>query len=301
MTLNNNINNNILNTERNEPCWCNSGVKYKFCHMNQDDKLLKPLLQQGYTLPPKHLILNNNQILGIKKCADLTKSILDQAEQYIKSGVSTLEINNIIHDLTIKNNAIPAPLNYNNFPKSCCTSLNNVVCHGIPSEKDILKNGDILNIDVTNILDGFYADMSRMYKIGGISQEAEHLINITEKCLYAGIEAVKPYTPTNVIGDTIHKIADQNNLSVVKSYCGHGVGLKFHEEPEILHYTAPSQKGMIMLPNMVFTIEPMLNIGDFDCYVADDRWTALTSDGSLSAQQEHTILVTQDGYEILTL
>ncbi len=142
--------------------------------------------------------------------------------------------------------------------------------------------------------------MSRMYKIGDVSEEAENLIKVTKECLIKGIEAVKPYTPINNIGDVINKIADDNNYSVVKSYCGHGVGLKFHEEPEILHYRS-AKKGMIMLPNMVFTIEPMINIGNFDCYVEEDRWTAITSDGSLSAQMEHTILVTEDGYEILTI
>lgn len=289
----------ILDTERNEPCWCHSGIKYKFCHMKKDEQLLKPLKNEGYILPYKHLILNKEQIDGIKKCADLTKNILNQVEEQIKIGVSTLELNDKIHKLVIEGNAIPAPLNYNNFPKSCCTSLNNVVCHGIPSEKDILKEGDILNIDVTNILNGYYADMSRMYKIGKVSKEAENLIDVTEKCLKKGINAVKPYTPINNIGDAINNVADKNKLSVVKAYCGHGVGLKFHEEPNILHYRT-DKKGMIMLPNMVFTIEPMLNIGNFDCFIAEDKWTALTSDGSLSAQLEHTILVTEDGYEILT-
>ncbi|MFI3230687.1 MAG: methionyl aminopeptidase [bacterium] len=290
----------ILNTERNEPCWCNSGVKYKFCHMKRDEQFLKPLKQEGYIIPKKHLILNENQIQGIKKCADLTRDILDEVESYIRAGVSTLEINDMIHELVIKSKAIPAPLNYNNFPKSCCTSINNVVCHGIPSNKDILQNGDILNIDVTNILDGYYADMSRMYKIGEVSEEAENLIKVTRECLLKGIEEVKPYTPINNIANTINKIADDNNYSVVKSYCGHGVGLKFHEEPEILHYRT-NKKGMVMLPNMVFTIEPMINIGDFDCYIGEDRWTAYTNDGSLSAQMEHTILVTEEGYEILTI
>lgn len=289
----------MFNLERNEPCWCGSGKKYKSCHIRQDEEKLMPYQKQGYPIPNKNLILNQKQIEGIEKSAKLTKSILDEVGKYIKEGISTLEINDLVHKLTIDAGAIPAPLNYRGFPKSCCTSINNVICHGIPSKKDILKDGDIINVDITSILDGYYADMSRMYMIGNVSDNAKKLIEVTKECLMAGIEAVKPYEPVSKIGDVINDIADKNGYGVVRALTGHGVGLKFHEEPNINHFRT-NTKSMIMVPNMVFTIEPMINEGTYDCYVGDDNWTVYTKDGKLSAQWEHTILVTETGYKILT-
>lgn len=291
----------MFGTERNEPCWCGSGRKYKTCHLRTDEDILAPLQRDGYILPNRNIILQDEQIAKMRHSANLTKSILDEAEKHIKEGISTLEINDIIHKLTTDLGGIPAPLNYKGFPKSCCTSINNVVCHGIPSEKDILKDGDIVNVDITSIFDGYHADMSRMYMIGNVSENAKKLVEVTKDCLMAGINAVKPYRPVSDIGDIINNITDEHGYSIIRALTGHGIGLKFHQEPTINHYRV-KEKTMIMVPNMIFTIEPMINEGTYDCYVdKNDDWTVLTKDGKLSAQWEHTILVTKDGCEILTL
>ena len=279
----------MFNIERNEQCWCGSGKKYKSCHLRKDEEMLQPFEKQGYPLPNKNLILTQNQIEGMEKSAKLTKSIIDETEKIIKEGVSTLEINDLVHKLTIDAGAKPAPLNYNGFPKSCCTSINNVICHGIPSKNDILKDGDIINLDITSILDGYYSDMSRMYMIGNVSENAKKLV-----------EVVKPYRPISDIGNVINDIADKHGYGVVRALTGHGIGLNFHQEPNINHYRTDA-KTMIMVPNMVFTIEPMINEGTFDCYIGSDKWTVYTKDNKLSAQWEHTILVTETGYKILTI
>lgn len=291
----------MFGVERNEPCWCGSGRKYKTCHLRKDEDILYPMQREGYILPNKNIILQKEQIEGMRISAKITKKILDDAEIHIKEGVSTLEVNDIIHKLTINAGAIPAPLNYNGFPKSCCTSINNVVCHGIPSKDDILKDGDIVNVDITSIFNGYHADMSRMYMIGNVSENARKLVEVTKECLFAGIDAVKPYEPVSNIGSVINDIADKHNYSIIRALSGHGIGLKFHQEPTINHYRT-NDKTMIMIPNMVFTIEPMINEGTYDCYVDEiDKWTVYTKDKKLSAQWEHTILVTEDGFEILTL
>ena len=289
----------MFNLERNEKCWCGSGKKYKACHLRQDEEMLQHFLKQGYPMPTRDLILNPEQIEAMEKSSRITKAILDEVESIIKEGVSTLEINDKVHKLTIDAGAIPAPLNYNGFPKSCCTSINNVICHGIPSKKDILKDGDIVNVDITSIFNGYHADMSRMYMIGNVSDKAKKLVEVTKECLMAGIEAVKPYRPVSDIGNVINDIADKNGYGVVRALTGHGLGLKFHQEPNINHYRTDA-KTMIMVPNMVFTIEPMINEGTFDCYLGDDDWTVYTKDNKLSAQWEHTVLVTETGYKILT-
>lgn len=289
----------MYNIERNEPCWCGSCKKYKVCHLDSDNDNLALFQSRGYPLPTRDLILSPNQIEGMKKSSILSKYILDEAQKHIKEGITTLEINNIIHKLTIDNGAIPAPLNYNGFPKSCCTSINNVVCHGIPSKNDILKNGDILNVDITSILNGYYSDMSRMYTIGNVLPSAKKLIEVTKECLDIGIRCIKPYMPIGDIGNAIEAHANKYGYGVVKALCGHGIGLKFHQEPNVNHYKT-NKKTMIIVPNMVFTIEPMINEGNFDCYTLSDDWTVVTKDNSLSAQWEHTILVTEDGSYVLT-
>jgi methionyl aminopeptidase len=239
------------------------------------------------------------QIDGMRKCGKLVRETLDMLDSVIKPGMSTLQINDLVHDYTIKHGAIPAPLNYKGFPKSVCTSVNNIVCHGIPSKDDILKDGDILNVDITSILGGFYADSNRMYTIGKPSDDAQKLIDVTKECLFIGIEQVKPYQRLNNIGDKIDEHATNHGFSVVRDLCGHGIGLQFHEEPEVVHY-AQNEKGIIMLPGMTFTIEPMINAGGWKVKVLKDKWTVVTADNSLSAQWEHTVLVTDTGYEILT-
>lgn len=288
----------MLKMELNDKCWCGSGKKYKACHLKIDDEMLKKY--RGYPIPNRSLILTKEQIQGVRQSAIVTKQILDEAEKIIKEGVSTEEINQLIHKLTLKAGGTPAPLNYRGFPKSCCTSINNVICHGIPSEKDILKNGDILNVDITTILNGYYADMSRMYMIGDVSDNAKKLVKVTKECLEEGIKAIKPYEPVSNIGNRINDIADEYGYSVVRALTGHGIGLQFHTEPNVEHYRTDEKK-MILFPNMILTVEPMINEGSFHCHTLNDNWTVVTDDGKLSAQWEHTILVTEDGCEILTI
>ncbi len=253
---------------------------------------------QGYIMPSKELILLPEQIQGIRESADVSIHIMDELDKRIEEGITTNQIDKWVSEMTKQAGAYAATLGYNGFPKSVCTSINECVCHGIPSERK-LKDGDIINVDITTILNGYYSDMSRMYMIGNVSDEARRLVEVTKRCLEIGIEKVKPYTPIGNIGNAINDYADENGCSVVRALCGHGVGLNFHNEPMVEHFRT-EEKTMIMVPGMVFTIEPMINLGDFDCEVLDDDWTVVTKDNSLSAQWEHTILVTQTGYEILT-
>jgi methionyl aminopeptidase len=231
----------------------------------------------------------------------LASEVLEMIGQYVKPGVSTEELDQICHDYIVKEqNAIPAPLNYKGFPKSICTSVNHQVCHGIPSDDKILKESDIINIDVTVIKEGFHGDTSKMYHVGKPSILAERLCKVTQECMYQAISIVKPDLHIGDIGAVIQKHAYDNNFSVVKDYCGHGIGKNFHESPQILHYGIKNT-GMRLEEGMTFTIEPMINSGKYKTKLLNDGWTVVTQDHSLSAQWEHTILVTSNGYEILTL
>ena len=288
-----------MKMNRNDHCWCGSGLKYKKCHMNFDEKYER-LKEEGYEMPSRDIIKTPEQIEGIKKSAEITKGALDLVAEKIHEGMSTEEINTIVHNYTIEKGGIPAPLNYQGFPKSVCTSINEEVCHGIPDENIILRNGDIINVDVSTILDGYYSDSSRMFMIGDVSEEAKKLVEVTKECLYKGIEAVKPWGFLGDIGAAIQEHAEAHGYSVVRDFGGHGVGLEFHEEPFVYHFGNKGE-GMILVPGMVFTIEPMINAGGYSLFVdADNDWTAITDDGSLSAQWEHQILVTEDGVEIIS-
>jgi len=255
-------------------------------------------LNKGYHLIEERFVKSDNDIEGIVKSSVITKGALDLMDDFLKAGVTTNEINKKIHEFTLSKGGIPAPLDYHGFPKSVCTSINEVICHGIPSDRP-LKNGDIVNVDVTTILDGYYSDSSRMYIIGEGSDGAKKLVQAAKKCLEIGIEAVKPYQPINRIGEHIEAYANGLGYSVVRDFVGHGIGLEFHEPPHVFHFKS-SEKGEIMIPGMVFTIEPMINEGTFETIVLEDNWTAVTADGKLSAQWEHTVLVTADGCRILT-
>ncbi len=254
---------------------------------------------QGYIIPHVSLIKSPEQIAGIKKSGKITSQILDMLEKEVQPGMTTADIDKLVYDYTIAHGAIPAPLNYNGYPKSVCTSINDVVCHGIPSERTVLKSGDIVNIDVSTILDGYFSDASRMYMVGNVSEEAKRLVEVTKECLELGTKQVKPFGSTNDIGKAIEPFANQKGYTVVRDLGGHGVGLKFHEEPHIDHFEKQG-KGFLMVPGMVFTIEPMINEGNYSVKLARDRWTVTTRDGSLSAQWEYTIAVTETGYEILS-
>jgi methionyl aminopeptidase len=282
---------------RNEPCWCGSGRKYKKCHMEQDARL-EELAQAGYPIPPRKIIKTEAQIEGIRRACQLSKEILDMVDKRIKIGISTAEIDTWVHEYTIGHGAIPAPLNYEGFPRSVCTSINEVICHGIPDETR-LQDGDIVNVDVTTILDGYYGDVSRMFLIGDPSPLARELVQVARECLYLGIEQVKPFCRIGDIAYAIEQHANEHGFSVVQEYGGHGVGLQFHEDPFVQHYGA-RDCGMVLVPGMVFTIEPMINAGRYECQRLADGWTTITADHSLSAQWEHTVRVTADGVEILS-
>ena len=282
---------------RNDPCWCGSGKKYKRCHYESDQRL-KVLVAQGYPMPAKKIIKTADQIEGIRKSCQLTKKLLDGLNDLIKPGVTTNELDQWVYDQTLQHGATPAPLGYKGFPKSICTSINEVVCHGIPEDRTLI-DGDIINVDITCILDGYYGDSCRMYCVGNVSQEAQQLIKVTKQCLEAAISTLKPFDSIGVVGETIQRIAKQHNYGVVEMFGGHGVGNEFHEEPFVYH-CARNEKQMICVPGMIFTIEPMINMGKPDCKILSDGWTAVTQDGSLSAQWEHTVLVTADSIDVLT-
>lgn len=249
------------------------------------------------------IIKTQEQINGIKESCKLASSTLDYITPYVKAGVSTAELDLIIEEYITKNKALPAPKGYkvgkHVYPKATCISVNEVVCHGIPDDTK-LKDGDILNIDVTTILNGYYGDTSRMFAVGNISKKAKELIDITERALYIGIEAVKPGRRFGDIGYAIAKYVLRKGYSIVEEFCGHGVGIEFHEPPLIQHIANP-KTGDVIKPNMIFTIEPMINRGVRDIVISESNyWTVSTKDKSLSAQWEHTVLVTQNGREILT-
>ncbi|MBQ7266652.1 MAG: methionyl aminopeptidase [Firmicutes bacterium] len=285
---------------RNERCWCGSGKKYKVCHEWSDEEKLSKFATEGYPLPERELILNKEQIEGIKESSKITVKILDELQSFIKEGISTQAIDDLVYNITTDMGGICAPYDYEGFPKHCCTSVNDVVCHGIPDEYEILTEGDIINVDITTILNGYYSDASRMYTIGNISDNAKQLVEVTKQCMYAGIECIKPYMPVGEIGNVINDITDKYNYGVVRALCGHGVGIDFHIDPIVNHYRT-DKKTMILVPGMVLTVEPMINEGTWDVVIdEDDGWTVSSADGSLSAQWEHTVLVTEEGCEIIT-
>ncbi len=236
---------------------------------------------------------------GMRRAGRLAAEALDLIAEHVRPGVSTAQLDRIIHEFTVDNGAVPAPLYYRGFPRSICTSINHVVCHGIPGAKR-LKEGDIVNIDVTMILDGWHGDSSRMYPVGRISRKAERLIEVTHEALMRGIAAVKPGATTGDIGHAIQTYAESERCSVVRDFCGHGLGRLFHDAPNILHYGQPGS-GFELKPGMFFTIEPMLNLGKPQVKILNDGWTAVTRDRSLSAQFEHSLGVTETGCEIFTL
>jgi len=245
-------------------------------------------------------IKSPEEIEKMRIAGRLAAEVLEMIEPHVKPGITTNELDKICHDYIVnEQDAIPAPLNYHGFPKSICTSVNHTVCHGIPSDKK-LKKGDIINIDITVIKDGFHGDTSKMFYVGEPSIKAKRVSEIARECMVKGIKLVKPGTTLGDIGATIQQHAESNNCSIVREYCGHGIGLKFHEEPQVLHY-GKAGSGVALEQGMTFTIEPMVNVGKRDVKVLPDEWTVITRDRSLSAQWEHTILVTADGFEVLTL
>jgi methionyl aminopeptidase len=280
---------------RNTPCPCGSGKKYKNCCRNKKKEIsLKEEYKRRYDI----ILKEPHQIQGIKKSGKLLISILDQVEEMIRPGLKTEEINTFVHEQTIKAGAIPAPLNYRGFPKSVCVSVNEVICHGIPGDR-VLKDGDIVNVDITPILDGYYADASKTFFVGTPTEQGRKIVNVAAESLKRGIETIAPGATLGDIGYAIQSYAESQGCSVVREFVGHGVGINFHEQPQVLHFGTRG-KGTCLVPGMVFTIEPMINLGKRELHVLEDRWTAVTNDGSLSAQFEQTLLVTENGWESLT-
>ncbi|MBT3386968.1 MAG: type I methionyl aminopeptidase [Desulfobacula sp.] len=279
----------------NTLCPCGSQKKYKNCCRN---KKMEISIKEEYKRKYDILLKEPRQIQSIKKCGELLISILNNVEKMIKPGLKTEAINTFVHEEIIKAGAIPAPLNYRGFPKSVCVSVNEVICHGIPGER-ILNDGDIVNVDITPILDGYYADASKTFFVGSPTKEGQKIVSVAAESLKRGIQAVAPGATLGDIGYAIQSYAEACGCSVVREFVGHGVGIDFHEQPQILHF-GTKRKGVTLVPGMVFTIEPMINIGKRDLHVLEDRWTAVTNDGALSAQFEQTILVTENGWESLT-
>lgn len=283
---------------RNEPCWCGSGKKYKACHEWFDEKVIKCQMD-GHIIPDREMIKTKEQIDGIRESGLRNIAVLDYVAANIRVGMSTEEIDRMVYEKTKELGGRPAPLYFDGYPKSVCTSINNQVCHGIPSEDVILQEGDIVNVDVSTIYNGYFSDSSRMFCMGRLSEEAQYIVRIAKECMEKGIEQVKPWGFLGDMADAVNSHAKANGCSVVRDIGGHGVGLEFHEEPFVSYVT---QKGteMLMAPGMVFTIEPMVNRGTDEIYVDDENgWTTYTDDGKLSAQWEVTVAVTEDGCEIL--
>ena len=281
-----------------DACWCGSGKAYQKCHQEFDRKI-RAARKEGHEVPSHQIIKTPAQIEKIRESGKLNIAILDYVAERIKTGVTTEDINTWVHEYTIKNGGIPAPLGFEGFPKSVCTSIDAQVCHGIPSKDVVLKDGDIINVDVSTILDGYYSDSSRMFMIGSVSPEKERLVRVTKEAVQKGLEAVKPWGYLGDMGQAIHDYVKQHGYSVVEEIGGHGVGLDFHEDPFVSYVTTRGTE-MLMAPGMIFTIEPMVNMGSDEIYIdGKNGWTVYTEDGKPSAQWEIMVLVTEDGYEVL--
>lgn len=282
--------------QRNDPCWCGSGKKYKKCHLAADKKSAAAGGKAASRLD--RIERSSEYIEGMRKACRLAAETLDMVGGNIRAGITTDTINTWVHEYTLDHGAIPATLNYRGYPKSTCTSLNNVVCHGIPDDT-LLKEGDIINVDITSILNGYFGDTSRTFLIGDCSEDARKITAVSRECLRLGIEAVRPYGRMGDIGAAIQSYAHASGCSVVEKFVGHGIGRQFHENPQVPHFGRKGE-GVRLLPGMFFTIEPMINLGDKDLYILEDNWTAVTIDGKLSAQFEHTIYLTDSGVEVMT-
>ena len=283
---------------RNDACWCGSNKKYKACHMASDEKI-ETFARQGHIVPPRFILKNGEQIEGIRESGKINTAVLDYVAEHIREGMTTEEIDRLVHEKTEELGGIPAPLGYEGFPKSVCTSINEQVCHGIPSEDIVLKDGDIINVDVSTIYNGYFSDSSRMFCIGNVSDEKKKLVDVTKECVELGLAQVKPWGFMGDMGQAVHDHAVKNGYSVVREIGGHGVGLEFHEEPFVSYVTKKGTE-MLLVPGMVFTIEPMVNMGTDEVYTdGGDNWSVYTADGLPSAQWEIQVLVTETGSEVL--
>lgn len=283
---------------RNDPCPCGSGLKYKKCCLSKGKSKKIETVKDLYLRKHGIRLKGKKDIEGIRKAGRLVLDTLDMVEASIRTGMMTDEINTLVHEFTVKNGAKPAPLHYRGFPKSTCVSVNEVICHGIPGER-VLNDGDIVNVDVTSILNGYYADANKTFFVGTPGPDAKKIVEISKESMKKGIAVVRPGNTIGDIGWAIQNYAEANGASVVREFVGHGVGFEFHEPPQVPHY-GDRGDGVVLVPGMVFTIEPMINLGKAELRVLKDKWTAITLDRSLSAQFEQTIWVTDDGFESLT-
>ncbi len=283
---------------RNAPCWCGSGKKYKVCHQSFDERIAFAAAK-GQIVPPREIIKNEKQIAGIRESCKINIAVLDEIEEKIHPGMDTAQIDQIVYELTTKLGGVPAPLHYQGYPYSVCTSVNDQVCHGFPSKEVILREGDIINVDVSTILNGYFSDSSRMFCIGEVSPEKKRLVQVTKECVERGLKEVKPWGNLGDMGQAVHDHAFANGYTVVREIGGHGVGLAFHEQPWV-GYNSKRGEEMLMAPGMIFTIEPMVNMGGADIFIDDkNEWEVYTKDGMPSAQWEIMVLVTEEGHEVL--
>ena len=280
-------------------CFCGSGLPYSECH-GRYDEAMKAAVKTGRQVPKRSLIKTKAQLEAMRDSAKINIAVLDLVGEKICAGMTTEDIDRIVYEKTKEMGGIPAPLNYEGFPKSVCVSVNSEVCHGIPSPKRVLKDGDIVNVDASTILDGFYSDSSRMYCIGNVSPENKRLVEVTKECVYRGLEKVKPLGYLGDVGAAVEEHAKKNGYSVVRQIGGHGIGLEFHEDPWVSFVSRP-RTGMLLIPGLCFTIEPMINMGSARIYTdKKNGWTVYTQDGKPSAQWEIMVAVTDTGYEIIS-
>ena len=284
---------------RNDVCWCGSGKKYKKCHSAFDERLER-LWEEGWNVLPRTLYKTPADIEGIKRSAAINVGVLDYVGERIAEGMTTNQIDQMIYDYTVEHGGTPADLNYEGYPKSVCTSINDVVCHGIPCDTDVLHEGDIINVDCSTILDGYFSDSSRMFCIGEVSDERRRLVEVTRDSVQAGLAAVKPWAHLGDMSHAVQSCVEAAGFNVVREFGGHGIGLEFHEDPFVGFVGEPGE-GPVLVPGMCFTIEPMVNAGAPQITMNDPNgWTVRTADGSDSAQWEVQLVVTEDGYELLS-
>ncbi|ERI04198.1 methionyl aminopeptidase [Atopobium sp. oral taxon 810] len=284
---------------RNDECWCGSGKKYKKCHMRKDERMER-LALEGEEVLPRSLMKSEADIEGIRKSAEINRGVLDMVGKRIAPGVTTEEIDTWIYEYTTAHGGVPADLNYEGYPKSVCISINDVVCHGIPSPKVVLQEGDIVNVDCSTILNGYFSDSSRMFCIGEVSDERRRLVEVTHESVKAGLEAVIPWGHLGDVSYAVQRCVEEAGYSVVREYGGHGIGKEFHEDP-FVSFVGEPDTDYVLVPGMCFTIEPMVNAGSHDIWIdQSDGWVVRTKDGSDSAQWEVQLVVTEDGYELLS-
>ena len=284
---------------RNDPCWCGSGRKYKSCHLAFDQKIEYYALE-GHEVPDHSLLKTPEQVEKIRQSAKINVAVLDEIGRRIHEGMNTAEIDRIVYEMTTDMGGIPAPLDYQGYPYSVCTSVNDQVCHGFPSEKVILKEGDIINVDCSTILDGYFSDSSRMFCIGNVGPEKEKLVRVTKECVEKGLEMVQPWGFLGDMGQAVHDHAYANGFTIVREIGGHGCGLEFHEDPWVGYHSRRGTE-MLLVPGLIFTIEPMVNMGKEDIFTDEKNgWEVYTKDGLPSAQWEVQVLVTENGHEVLS-